>query len=463
MKSLTTEEFIKRSNIVHKWKYTYSNTAYKNNKEDVCITCPIHGDFWQRPSNHLKGCGCPKCNSGNNTPKPIGMFIKQANGIHKGKYIYNKSHYINNNEKICITCTTHGDFWQSPIAHLRGEGCPKCGIEQSIIKQKRTQEEFIDKCNIVHNHKYIYDNTVYINSKTKVCITCPIHGDFWQIADNHLCGHGCPLCGNIMSNKETEIYEFCKGIDKNTEIRNRILLNNKEIDIYCPSKDIGIEFNGLYWHSEHFKKDAKYCHLNKTLLCESIGIKLIQIFEDEWIDKPNIIKSYINKLLDGKTEKFQSDSCYISKISEEEATEFLKTNHIKGKCRAKYYFGLRHNDDLVSLMVFDYDCDNNYKLIRFCDKLNTSVHNSSFTILNYFIQLYHPNKITAYSDNRWNNKEFYINLGFKECSQIEPNYYYVVGNHRETKEVIPFKELAEKGIYRIYDCGTTIFELDLDC
>ena len=183
----TTEKFIEEAKIIHGDKYDYSKVEYKGGKEKVCIICPEHGEFWQAANAHLKGSKCPICSRWQRVDGEL--FKKRGAKVHHNKFDYSKVNYVNRLEKVCIICPEHGEFWQKPEIHLRGYGCPICGGSKRL-----TTEEFIEKANIVHNNKYIYEKTHYINTGTKVCITCPEHGDFWQTPNNHLFGAGCPKC-----------------------------------------------------------------------------------------------------------------------------------------------------------------------------------------------------------------------------------------------------------------------------
>ena len=118
-------------------------------------------------------------------------FIDKANLIHNNKYDYSKVNYINNSTKVCIICPEHGEFWQTPRNHLIGQGCPLCNGTFKL-----TNQEFIEKANLIHNNKYDYSKGKYVNNNTKVCIICPKHGEFWQTPHHHLNGHGCSKCRN---------------------------------------------------------------------------------------------------------------------------------------------------------------------------------------------------------------------------------------------------------------------------
>ena len=151
----------------------------------------------------------------------------------------------------------------TPDNHLHRtnpQGCPKCARNRTDNAQRDTLQNFIYKSNLIHSNQYDYSKVEYVNSKTKVCIICPKHGEFWMKPDNHIGGQGCPHCAKIISNSETEIYDFCCDILGKDNVKQRvrnILSENKELDIYIPSKNVAIEYNGLIWHSEKFNREDR--------------------------------------------------------------------------------------------------------------------------------------------------------------------------------------------------------------
>ena len=190
---LTKSEFVERAKKVHGEKYDYSKVSYKNNSTKVCIICKEseHGEFYQRPVDHIKGNGCPKC-SGNAKLTTV-EFVLRARGVHGDKYDYSKVSYKNNSTKVCIICkeSEHGEFYQTPDCHLIGNGCPKCSNNVKL-----TTKKFIERSREVHGDKYDYSKVKYKDSSTKVCIICKEseHGEFYQVANTHLRGSGCPKC-----------------------------------------------------------------------------------------------------------------------------------------------------------------------------------------------------------------------------------------------------------------------------
>ena len=158
-------------------------------------------------------------------------FVTKATQIHNGFYDYSKTEYVNTNIKVCVICPIHGEFWQTPKNHLRGQNCPKCAIE----KKRGTTEAFIEKAKRVHGNKYDYSKVEYVDCKTKVQIICKKHGVFIQRPDIHLSGSTCPHCAReeklntldyyiqLSKEKHGDKYDFCNsvysGCNNNIEVR----------------------------------------------------------------------------------------------------------------------------------------------------------------------------------------------------------------------------------------------------
>lgn len=178
--------------IKHKSKYTYNNFEYVNMNTKGLITCPIHGDFLQSASKHLLvGRGCPKCDKSYKLTQE--EVLSRVTSLYGDRFIYDMSNYKNTEEKINIKCKEHNtEFLQCIEHHLKGVGCPDC----ISVKRTMSQEDFISKVNTIHNFKYDYTKTIYTGSKNKLIITCPLHGDFTQLAESHSNQKsGCPKCG----------------------------------------------------------------------------------------------------------------------------------------------------------------------------------------------------------------------------------------------------------------------------
>lgn len=121
------------------------------------------------------------------------QFVKEAMQVHGDKYDYSEVEYVNTHTPVKIRCQQCGnDFFQEPSSHLAGHGCPMCCKKRGY--RKLSQKDFITRVRMVHGDKYDYSKTVYKDMRSKIEIVCPVHGLFYQQAQSHLLGHGCPLC-----------------------------------------------------------------------------------------------------------------------------------------------------------------------------------------------------------------------------------------------------------------------------
>lgn len=181
----TTEQFISEAKEIWGDKYDYSLVDYKGALNKVKI---IYDDFIfeQIPSSHLKSA--PEFNFGRE------YFIKKAIRKWGDKYDYSLVDYKNCKSKVIIILKETGElFEQTPTLHLSGSP------ENKIIKSDTSK--FVNKSNKIHNFKYDYSKTKYTLSRNKILITCPKHGDFYQVANSHLRGMGCKRCGDLDKNR----------------------------------------------------------------------------------------------------------------------------------------------------------------------------------------------------------------------------------------------------------------------
>ncbi len=205
MKRKTTKEFIEEAKKIHADKYDYSLVEYKNTNTPVKIICKIHGEFIQEPKIHLWGCNCPKCAREKETKNQFlstDEFKQKAIKVHGTKYEYSKVQYSSANKKVPIICKEHGVFFQAPVMHLYGQGCPTCG--KNISGVRLTQDEFIGRLQKRYGNKFDYTKVKYINGKTPVIVTCKQHGDFEKRAEYLLDEHiACPDCVLISRKDKT--------------------------------------------------------------------------------------------------------------------------------------------------------------------------------------------------------------------------------------------------------------------
>lgn len=303
---MTTDQFIEKARKIHGNRYDYSKVDYKKSEEEICIICPEHGEFWMTPHWHIRGGNCPKCSC----KYPLGeeKFIEMARKIHGNKYIYDQVEYKNNQTKVKIICPTHGVFEQVPSSHLSGSGCPKCGDLRTSEREALSHEEFITRSKEIHGNKYDYSKTLYNRGHISVTITCPEHGDFTQLPQKHLGGHGCPECGKSYNIKEEQTLSKLKKEFDQIECQKRFDFLSfgsgvMKLDFYLPEYNVAIEYHGI----QHFKpvsmfggEDAfnkqRERDLRKYNLCKEHGIKIYYLCSTKDLNSLNYFEKLYNNI-----------------------------------------------------------------------------------------------------------------------------------------------------------------------
>jgi hypothetical protein len=278
----------------------------------------------------------------------------------------------------------------------------------------------------------------------------------------------CTLCNPInthQSGKEIKIFEYIKSI-YNKEIIQNFKIDRQEIDIYLPDLNLGFEFNGIYWHSSIYKE--KDFHLNKTKFFQERGIHIFHIWEDDYNEKFEIIKSQIKNNLN-YSRKIPARKCKVIEINDVNIVRnFLNKNHIQGFVNSKIKLGLYFENNLVAMMTFDKFegrkkmKDNDWNLNRFCNIINSTVVGGASKLLSYFIKKYNPQRIISYSDKDWSQGNLYRILNFKKIHETNEDYKYIIDSKRVHKS--NFKKsitgISESNLElpKIWDCGKIKWE-----
>jgi len=323
----------------------------------------------------------------------------------------------------------------------------------------------------------------YSHANDIIDIQCLVCNKIFKTRWNYIQqGYKCPFCyPKNVSKNELELQEFLRDNNLFIITSDRSIIKPKELDIYIPSKNIAIEFNGLYWHSELFGCDKNY-HIDKTIKCKEKGIQLIHIFEDEWENKKEIVKHRLLQILNrSESKRIHARKCFIREISSNSKDDFLNKFHIQGKDNSKIKLGAYYNNELVAVMTFSHGNISKgskskkdiWELNRFCVDYNYHIPGIAGKLLKYFQRNFKWKEIFSYADRRWSQGNVYYKLGFELDHETKPNYWYVKNNvriHRFSlrKNVNNPDNLPEKiirkqqGYIKIWDCGNLKFKMMCD-
>lgn len=408
----TLDEFIRRAKVVHGDKYDYSKAEYKGSLSKICIICPEHGEFWQVPSSHLFGCGCPYCSG--NAKDNSRTFAEKAMAVHNGKYDYSSVDYVNSQTMVKIICPIHGEFSQLPNNHLSKKyGCPKCS---HIISRK--EEELYEF----------------------VCATAGKENVIQHVRD-------------VISPLELDMYvpsssiavEF-DGLRWHSEEFEPSKTYHLDKTRMCEEK--GVRLLHVFEDEWNFKKDivkdiiSSKLGKNEKIYARKCAVREITGREARDFIDNNHIQGYVNSKIN--IGLFNDDGlCSVMTFGSERISLGRKSRE---RC---------------------------YEMLRFATKIGFTVAGGASKMLSYFIERYRPEHIVTYADLRFFDGHSYEKLGFEFVRKSKPSYFYVIGNHRENrfkyrkdrlvsegfdKDKTEHQIMLDRGIFRIYDCGCNVYE-----
>lgn len=410
----------------------------------------------------------------------VDWISKSENWYNKVKQTNLKKYGVenyNNLEQIKKTC----------IARYGVDNATKYEeIKNSINDTKRNNHyNFLFEYCKSNNIDVLFDKTDYVGYKwvNKYKFKCTKCNYIFESPICDTFGHlFCEKCDpDKKKTLENELFEFLSSLNPSLLIRrhDRTILYGKELDFLLPNKKIAIEFDGLYWHSENGYGLHRNYHLNKMKGCLAHGIRLIHIFENEWRDKPELVKSILKTILKCNTDNvIYARKCELKEVGVKEKNEFLNNNHLQCEDKSTIKIGLYNDNCLVSLMTFRktsrFDKKVEWELSRFCNLKDTIVVGGASKLFNYFIKTYNPKSIVSYNDRRYFSGDLYPMLGFEFSSNSNPSYHYITPNYKTTMNRMNFQKhllksklpifdenlsewenMKNNGFDRIWDCGTT--------
>lgn len=462
------------------------NCCLNKTKTSAGFIWRFKGDSFNSNPNPKSNIKCKICNSSESV-RSMAMHLKWAHNLSTQEYVKDYGEYRPKNLKNlkkqetsnlkCFICNEKLNHNQHLMYHITKKH-PDITQSEYIIKYMFYDSYPLCKCGCGQPVKLLRsgkNSDLGKDSYSRDYIKG--HWD-WEVFTNI----------NKQSKEEINLLNYIKSIYKG-EIKENVrgIIPKNEIDIFLPQLKLAIEYNGLYWHSEKANRLKDY-HINKLKQATLKGIRLIQIFSDEWLNHQEIVKSKLKNILNLATDRIYARNCIIQEITNPQIkNNFLNQYHIQGEDRSKIKLGLFHENNLVGVMTFsnprvalgsrNLHQDGTYELSRFASSIN--IIGGASKLLKYFIKKYTPNTIYSYSDNRWTDPDnnMYLKLGFEKSSQSSPNYFYtknfLTRSHRYSFNKFKLKKMGcdvsktekdlmkELGYTRIWDCGTTKYVLNI--
>lgn len=483
MKGFTRAEFIKHLasktpdwELVGDYKNALTRTEFHHK--------PCGRTYLKTPYNVTsKPWMCKFCNA-DKTPGAKAFFERAKN---KTDYEV-LGDYKNNRTKILVRHKVCGkEFYAIPYNFLKSkEGCPYC-TNTAISKAKTwTHERFLESIGErADEYEFLSD---YVDAHTKIKIRHCCGNEFEMTPDSFLRGGRCKACK--YSTGEGQVYRLIKHLvpsERVIQSERSILPNRSEIDIYLPDRNLGIEYDGLVYHTvEHFLNDKRRKWTKakaqarqewKTNECEKQGIRLIHIFEDEWLEHQDIVEDKLRAILKLPMKRYYARKLELKTVSRSVADAFYEANHIQGKTNVSVSIGLYDGDELIALQSFlpytRKKAVETWELVRYATKLGTQVIGGFSRCIKWFEREFSPLEIISFADRRWSDpsSNVYESNGFVRDGKVPRSYWYVKApkrfhkfSFRKAKFKSQYPEVyspdkteaqmaKELGLQRIYDCG----------
>lgn len=423
-----------------------------------CLDCSH--EWSVQPNTIRTGKGCPAC-AWEAGKKKLSIAMRQTHE----QYVAVAARFEVLEEMTDATvpilhrCRDCQHEWKvRPITVRAGSGCPR---------RCTTAQDHIDEIDRLFGGKITllkWDS----NSTRRASYRCDKGHEFTIFPKDLIRMRGCRRCNcNGTSRDENAIYEMIAGLGFQVELNTRRIISPKELDIYVPSRQLAIEFNGSYWHAT---KDRDY-HLQKTISCEESGVRLIHVWDHE--SDNAVMSSIIHASLGSFRDTIHGRKCYVQQIDWQSASVFLNENHIQGAGAATpINLGLIYNNEIVGVMTFGkprFERDHDFELIRYAIRTHTRVNGGASKLW----KRRPVGSIVTYSDRRLFDGSLYARLGFKMVRQSDPSYFHtnqkgeVLSRFKTRRDRLPallgdkfdpakseVENMARAGYLRLWDCGT---------
>lgn len=444
------------------------------------------GHVWITPVTYraTSGSGCPFCSN-----NEVLKGFNDLSTTHPN--LAAQWHYSNELSACDVTAGSNrqvkwicdkGHEWEAQILQrMYGVGCPYCAgkkVDPGVTDLAAKYPQLVPEWHPSKNGTLLPSQVM--NGSRKRVWWLGACGHEWEATIlNRRNGSGCPKCSNAVSKMEKDVLEFVKSCMNGVAVEGsnrKVLDNRRELDIYIPSLKTAIEFNGLYWHSDAVGKPPTY-HYEKYRDCAALGVRLIQIWEDDWRDRRTVVENMLRTRLGVSGQrKLNARSLNHRRVSYSDVENLFSDNHIQGPISGTFYDSLVESDGTVVAALVTTKTDNEYRIDRYATAANVrGGFGKLLKVLESRVSANGGGKLVTFADLEISNGDLYRSSGFIEDVVLPPDYKYMYGSKRCHKfgfrkdrfksdtslkyaSGLTEHQLAKlNGIPRIYDSGKIRF------
>ena len=451
-------------------------------KVPMTLLCPEHGEF-KATINQLLSTkalkskfACPQCNRlEGGVKRRVGAeeLLRRLKKVWPD-YSFGSADNLTVSDRITYLCHKHGEHSSKINDLLNGHGCPKCGSESRSLsiydKVGRSQDANLTHLQAVHGDTLMFDHEQLTRTHRYVDVVCHKHGPFTSQVYSLKAGHGCPRCSSRISRGEQQVVDWLRSLGLTVNQQDRTTLESGELDIVLPTKSVALEYCGLYWHSEELR--GKGYHRDKHNRAVEAGIRLITLFEDEWLHKQDAVKAALSSILGVSTTRIYARDTTVEFVKWPEVAGVYADNHLQGAgTPCAINLALKHAGKVVAAMSFREDRfgNNDLELLRYVTTVKVTGGFSKL-LAAYKKTLTKGTTIVSYCDLRWFSGDTYRLAGFTEMQSSSPGYWWCKGTkrysrfafqkHKLSKRLESFdsgfteeKNMIANGFWKVWDCG----------
>lgn len=338
-----------------------------------------------------------------------------------------------------------GHEWEATVierrgsAGRRGTGCPFCAGKRAVLGATDLQTLRPDLGHQLDDSTAA-STEVTLGSNQRLRWRCERDHTWFATVADRVAGHDCPRCASAKhaSSGEEEVADYMASLLGKRNIERHvktILSGRKEIDIYVPTARLAVEYNGVYWHSDPALVPANQQHAVKWREAAAANIQLLQIWEDDWRLRPEVVKNMLRAKLGVAQEAIGARKTTAISVPHSVAVEFFDRYHLQGSVRCKWYFGLTSIDgQLVALVGLKSNAGSSGRSLQIVRYATALTVQGGFTkLLKHVDHALNPLEYTTFSDHMVSDGALYEKNGFVKVAELPVDYSYVVGNIRVHK------------------------------